>query len=164
VPAADPNLSGEGMRLQQAVALREAAATNPAYKRDAVERNFLRALGVDAPDEYYGSVEDIPPAKDPKIVVEEMRDAREKARMQLDAQTFAATLEQTERLNNAKILELEAKVAQILDAVDGEEEAAGLERFRAELDAAKTFAEMIQMQREAAAQAASAPVPSGAME
>lgn len=156
IPAADPNLSSEAVRLQQAIAMRDAAQTNPAYKRDAVERNFLRALGVDSPDEYYGSIEDIEPPKDPKIVVAEMQHQREMARLQLDEAEFISTLEETRRLNSAKILEMEAQVAKLLDKVEGAEEAAEVEQFRAIIDAMKAADEMMLRQEELVQQRAEA--------
>lgn len=156
IPAADPNLSSEAVRLQQAIALREAAATNPAYKRDAVELNFLRALGVDSPEEYYGSVEDIPPQKDPRIAVAELQHQRDIARLELDTQEFLAMLEQTRALNEAKILELEAKVAAILDGIEGAAEAREVELFRAAIDEMKATndallrqAELVEQRKEA---------------
>jgi chaperonin GroES len=148
IPAADPNLSSEAVRLQQAIALREAAATNPAYKRDAVEKNFLRALGVDSPDEYYGSVEDIPPAKDPRLAVAELQYQRDMARLELDTQDLIATLEQTRRLNDAKVLELEAKVAAILDGIEGNAEAREVELFRAGIEEMKATNEILLRQQE----------------
>ena len=152
IPAADPNLSSEAVRLQQAVALREAAATNPAYKRDAVELNFLRALGVDSPEEYYGSVEDIPPPKDPKIVVAELKHEKDMTALQLQEAQFVAELEEAGRLNDAKILELEAKVAQILDAIDGDAESREVEAFRTAIDAMKASNDAMLRQRELAQQ------------
>lgn len=148
IPAADPNLSSEAVRLQQAVALREAAATNPAYKRDAVERNFLRALGVDSPDEYYGSIEDVPPGKDPKIVVAELKHEHGMASLELEGQRLMAELEETARLNDAKILELEAKVAQILNEIDGSEESREVEAFRVAIDARKHMNDALLRQKE----------------
>lgn len=148
IPAADPNLSSEAVRLQQAIALREAAQTNPAYKRDAVERNFLRALGVDSPDEYYGSVENIPPPKDPKIVVAEMNHELAMARLDLDTEDFMATLQQTAELNEAQILKLEAEVAKILADIEGGAESREVESFRASIDAMKAANEAILRQRE----------------
>lgn len=150
VPAADPNLSSEAVRLQQAVALREAAQNNPAYKRDEVERNFLRALGIDNPDEYYGSVKDIPPAEDPKITLEKIRDAREREKMQVEAAAMVAELQEARRLNDAKIVEMEANVAAILAGIEGDQEAAMVERFRVALDAMKSASENLLRQEEMA--------------
>jgi len=157
IPMADPNLAGEAEQAQQAIMLREAASQNPAYKRDAVERNFLRrAVKVDNPDEYYGSIEEVQPPKDPKLVIAEMQHQRDMARLELDTQDFVATLEQTAALNEAKILELEAKVAQILDAIDGSEESREVEAFRAAIDGMKAANEAILRQRELAQQQAEA--------
>lgn len=156
IPAADPNLSSEAVRLQQAIALREAAATNPAYKRDAVERNFLRALGVDSPDEFYGSVEELPPPVDPKMEIAKLQHQRDMARLELDTQDLIATLQETRRLNDAKILELEAKVAEILAGIEGSAESAEVERFRFALDAMKAASDAMLAQEQAIQQRAEA--------
>ena len=112
-PVADPNVTSETMRIQQAGALKQAAATTPGYDRDAVERRYLKALRVDAPNEVFKGTAGQPAPKDPKLVIEETklqgRMAELDKTLQVEMQKFAITLQEEQRLNNAKITELEAK-------------------------------------------------------
>ena len=112
-PVADPNVTSDMMRLQMAGALKQAAATSPGYNRDAVELRYLKALRIDGIKEVFQGTQGAPPPKDPKLVIEETkiqgRMAELDKKMQADMQTFAITLQEEQRLNNAKIAELEAK-------------------------------------------------------
>jgi len=112
-PVADPNVTSETMRIQLAGALKQAAATTPGYNRDAVERRYLKALRVESPSEVFQGTEGQPPQKDPKLAIEEAkiqgRLAEQDKLLQSQMQQFVFTLQEEQRLNNAKILELEAK-------------------------------------------------------
>jgi len=112
-PVADPNVTSETMRIQLAGALKQAAATTPGYNRDAVERRYLKALRVESPSEIFQGTEGQPPQKDPKLAIEEAkiqgRLAEQDKLLQSQMQQFVFTLQEEQRLNNAKILELEAK-------------------------------------------------------
>ena len=129
-PVADPNLTSETMRVQQAITLKQAAGSTPGYNKDEVERRFLRALHVDGIDSVFKGTEGMQPPKDPALAIEEVRgqtalqgkqmDNRTKQaalqlkaqELQLEAQKFAAELQEEQRLNNAKIMELTAKAAE----------------------------------------------------
>lgn len=112
-PVADPNVTSDSMRLQLAITLKQAAATSPGYNKDEVERRFLKALRVDAIETVYQGTEGQPPAKDPKLVIEETkiqgRLQEQQIALQAAMQQFVITLQEEQRLNNAKILELQAK-------------------------------------------------------
>ena len=112
-PVADPNVTSDSMRLQLAGALKQAAATTPGYNKDAVEIRFLKALRVDGIPSVFPGTQGQPPAKDPKLVIEETKikgRLEEQAHaLQADMQKFAITLQEEQRINNAKITELEAK-------------------------------------------------------
>jgi chaperonin GroES len=112
-PVADPNVTSDSMRLQLAGALKQAAATTPGYNKDAVEIRFLKALRVDGIPSVFPGTQGQPPAKDPKLVIEETKikgRLEEQAHaLQADMQKFAITLQEEQRINNAKIAELEAK-------------------------------------------------------
>ncbi|MGP1666488.1 MAG: hypothetical protein ACTS5I_11380, partial [Rhodanobacter sp.] len=49
-PVADPNITSDSQRLQQALTVKQSAATTPGYDLDEVERRFLKALHVDGID------------------------------------------------------------------------------------------------------------------
>ena len=119
VPAADPNLVSESMRLQQAVAIKQSAATTPGYDISAVERNFLRTLRVDGIDVLYPGPDKVPPLKNPKVQVEEIRAQLATARLEQEKQQFTLDLAEQHALNEAKIIELETKAAEHMASADG---------------------------------------------
>ncbi len=112
-PVADPNVTSETMKLQLATALKTSAASTPGYDHDAVEMRFLKALHVDAPEQVFPGTKGQPPAKDPKLVIEETkiqgRLQEQQLELQARQQEFTITLMEERRVNNAKILELMAK-------------------------------------------------------
>jgi len=101
------------MRLQLALTLKQAAASTPGYNKDLVETRFLKALRVEGIPAIFPGTQGQPPAKDPKLVIEETkiqgRLAEQDKALQLEMQKFVITLQEEQRLNNAKILELQAK-------------------------------------------------------
>lgn len=112
-PVADSNVTSDTMRLQMAGALKQAAMSTPGYDRDAVEVRYLKALRVEGIQAVFPGTKGQPPAKDPKLVIEETkiqgRLAEQDKLLQHQMQQFAMTLQEEQRLNNAKITELEAK-------------------------------------------------------
>lgn len=112
-PVADPNVTSETMRLQQAVGLKQAAATIPGYNKDAVETRYLKALRIENIPEVFPGTQGQPPAKDPKLVIEEAkiqgRLAEQDKALQAQMQQFVVSLQEEQRVNNAKIVELQAK-------------------------------------------------------
>ena len=112
-PVADPNVTSDSMRLQMAGALKQAAMTTPGYNRDAVEVRYLKALRIDGIPLVFSGTQGQPPAKDPKLQIEEVkiqgRLQEQQIALQAHMQEFAITLEEEKRMNNAKIVELMAK-------------------------------------------------------
>lgn len=135
VPAADPNMTSESMKLQQAVTLKQAAMTTPGYNKVAVEHNFLRALRVDGVETLFPGEPPAPPPPDPKIVIEQMRDRREMLRMRMEQDQFAISLMEEHRLNTAKIIQLQADAAKLMTEAGGAQSAQQLEVLRAAIDA-----------------------------
>jgi len=112
-PVADPSITSEGMRLQLAGALKQSAMQTPGYNKDAVEVRYLKALRVENIPEVFPGTAGQPPAKDPKLVIEETkiqgRLAEQDKALQAEMQKFVVTLEEEKRMNNAKVMELMAK-------------------------------------------------------
>lgn len=112
-PVADPNMTSETMRLQQALTLKQAAMSTPGYNKDEVEVRFLKALRIEGIKTIFPGTQGQPPAKDPKLVIEETkiqgRLAEQERQLQADMQQFIIALQEEQRLNNAKIMELQAK-------------------------------------------------------
>jgi len=94
--------------------VKQAAATTAGYDRDVVERNFLRAIQVSGMDEIYKGQDKLPPPKDPKVQVEEMKQKAKIGALQLKSKTFAATLEENKKVNMAKIAQMEANAIKLM--------------------------------------------------
>lgn len=137
VPAADPNLVSESMKLQQAVAIKQSAQTTPGYDIPAVERNFLRTLRVDGIEVLYPGPDRVPPLKNPKQIVEELK--LEAAKMKLESETrqFIAQLMEDHELNEAKIRELEAKAIEHMANAQGVETGHNIALLEAAIGALK---------------------------
>lgn len=132
-PAADPNVTSESMRVQIAGAVKAAAQSTPGYNHDEVERRYLRALRVEGIEALFPGTEGQPPAKDPKLVLQEAKNAGaaqlqqgdlqfKAMELQAAQQQFVMELMEERRLNNAKILELMASADQA--AANAQSEAA----------------------------------------
>lgn len=143
VPAADPNLTSESMRLQQALTLKQMAGQTPGYDRDAVERRVLQTMRVDGVEVLFPGSKALPPGDSEKIAIEKLRAQREQLKAQVQNQQFMLTLMETQRLNRAKISEIEAKIVKIMSDVEGDEKALKLEGFQTILDAMKSNDEMM---------------------
>lgn len=154
-PVADPNITSDGMRLQLAGALKQAAATTPGYNKDAVERRFLKALHVDAIDEVFKGTEGMPPPKDPMLAIEELRSQTKLQGKQMDAeatqaelairdkelmlegQKFIMELQEEQRVNNAKIMDLMAQSQEAAANAQSEQAYAQVALINAEISRAQ---------------------------
>ena len=132
-PVADPAVSSDTMQLQRAIAMKQSAASTPGYDLDEVERRFLKSMHVDGLDAVFHGTKDQPPPKDPKLViaeleaqtalqVEQMRMQGKQAELSAQGQQFIMKLQEEQRLNNARIIELEAKAQEA--AANAQNEAA----------------------------------------
>ena len=140
-PVADPNVTSDSQRVQLAITLKQAAATTPGYNTDAVERRFLKAIKVDAPEEVYRGTEGMPPPKDPKLVIAELKEQGETGRHQMEleakSQEFILSLMEERRVNNAKIVELMAKADEASTNAESEMAYALVAATNAQIAAAK---------------------------
>lgn len=116
VPSADPTVVSEEARLNRIMAVKQAAMTTPGYNVDAVEREWLRALGVEGVGMLYPGPEAVPPTPDARSQIEAQKLQLEaqklqiaQAKLQSETQLAIAELMEQRRLNSAKILELEAR-------------------------------------------------------
>lgn len=122
VPAADPDMTSDAERLQQAMLLKQAAMSTPGYDKYAVEKKFLRCIKVTDIDSIFPDPKGpnaVPPTPNPKVVVEMMRLEGQKLKLKLDMQFKIADLMQQAELNAAKIKELEARAMKELAEADG---------------------------------------------
>ena len=141
-PVADPNITSDTMRLQLAGALKQAAMTTPGYNRDAVELRYLKALRIDNIPAVFPGTQGQPPAKDPKVVLEETkiqgRLAEQDKALQAQMQQFVMELQEEQRLNNAKIAHLQAQAMNEAASAQTEAAYAQVAMINAEISRVKT--------------------------
>jgi chaperonin GroES len=136
-PAADPNLSSDGQRVQQASMVKQSAATTPGYDKDEVEMNWLRALRVENVERMFLGSKKVPPAPHPKVMLEQLRQegglkkvmAQMQARQQEKIMDIIASREQVQ----AEIELLKAQCVEILSAVGAAQAAHELKAFEAQI-------------------------------
>lgn len=141
-PAADPAITSDQQALQQAMLLDAQSKTTPGYNQDAVQRRVLKAAKISAPDEVFPGTQGQPPAEDPKVTLEKIKQegATQRAQMELASaqQQFALEMMEEQRLNNAKIAELFAKAQEASANAQSEEAYAQIAIINAEISRAKT--------------------------
>lgn len=143
-PAADPNTVSAAQRLNQAMMVREAAYTAPGgYDIDAVERLYLDALRVPNRDAIYVGLENAPPGEDPKVQVEKMRTQIEMQDQQLRQWEFIKEWQEAIRLNTARIQNLEAQTASILQDMDIAQAQQARDALQAFIDGIKSHNDML---------------------
>jgi len=144
-PAADPNLASDGARVQQAMMIKQNAATTPGYDLNVVELNLLRAMKVEGIESLFKGVESTPPPKDPRIAVEELKQAGKK-----EIQSAALQVKVAEKLLDlkagrdeiaARIELLKAQSAEILSEIGAKKATHELATFEAQINALKAIDE-----------------------
>jgi hypothetical protein len=143
-PVADPSITSEQQRMQQALALKQAAMSTPGYNLPEVERNYLRALHIDNWEVVYPGPDKIPPPANPKVQIEQMKMQTKQLTLQADMQKFAADLMEKRRLNSAKILQLEAQAAKLIAEAGGVETGHEIAAFEAAIGALKAHDESLR--------------------
>lgn len=119
-PAADPNVTSDAMRLQQAIMLKQSAASTPGYDMDAVERRFLRAMKVDAIEEVFPGTAKTGQREPEKITIQKMKLQGEQMWMQHETTQFVLQLQEEQRMNNAEIAKIEAEIADMRETQQGD--------------------------------------------
>jgi chaperonin GroES len=135
VPVADPTIASEGARFAQAQMIKAAAGTTAGYDRDAVERRYLKALGVDDVAELFPGAAGQEPPKDPRVQIQELKNQATQMELQMQQQMFAMEMQETVRVNSAKILEMEAQVQLLMTKASTETDKQRVSAFRAAIEA-----------------------------
>ena len=141
-PAADPNLTSSAMRIEQAGMMAQRAAMTAGYNRDEVEKNLLRAMRVDAIDVFFPGSDKVPPIPNPHVLVAQTRLEGEKLKVKGHLAEALLKLEEDKKLNEAKIMQLEAQAAKLLMDAEDADAAAKLKEFEAQIGAMKSVHEM----------------------
>jgi chaperonin GroES len=126
MPTADPNITSDSQRMQQAMGLASREAAMPGlYNTYEVEQLILKAMKINdiekiLPDPKGPNA--IPPMPNPKLQIEEMRMKSKQAESELAMKMGLLKLMGEAELNQAKIkkLEAEAEVFKIGIATEGE--------------------------------------------
>lgn len=135
VPVADPNIVSFQMRFFQAQSIRTASQQVPGYDIDYVERQFLKALRVEAIDRYFPGAKKVPPPPNPKVQIAEMQMQIKRLALEDSKLQWIATLMEQKRLNTAKIVELQARASAAMAGVDAQQAATQLSYLQMALDA-----------------------------
>lgn len=146
VPAADPNITSDEIQLRQAVALKQSAATTPGYDLAEVEHRYLTALKVEGIDKVFPGPGKVPPLPNFKLQIEQLKQQGRQMEMQQDMQRFAAELMEQQRVNNAKIIQLQAQAAKLLSEVKNEDQRLAIAAIDAQIGAFKAHNEAIMSQ------------------
>lgn len=142
-PAADPNLTSEQMAINQAVMLKQNAATTPGYDPDAVERRVLKAMKVDAIDQVYPGIKATGAPKDSKLQIQEMKTQVQMAELQMKQAQFAAQLMEEQRMNDAQIAKILSDIETARATLEGDMQDRQVSMLNAMLGFTKTRNEAI---------------------
>jgi len=143
-PVADPNITSDHMKQVQAQMLKQAAYTTQGYDLEKVERRYLKAFKVDGIDEIYKGPGKVPPLPNPKVMVEQMKMQPKMEQLKLDKQEMLMNYYEDRRINNAKIIELEAKAALEMEEAGGIKEGHRIAAFAAAIGAMKAHDEHLK--------------------
>lgn len=135
VPAADPLIASEGQRFAQAQALAERSGAVSGYDTDEVERRYLRALQIPDVDKVFVGTANTPPPIDVKVQLQQMKNEVAMAQMQQKQFEFVITMQETVRVNTAKIMQLEASAREMDAAAASEADKQKITAFRAGIEA-----------------------------
>ena len=124
-PTADPHVSSDAQRMQQAMVLGERIKNVPGmYNRYEVERKFLEAIRIPDIDKILPDPKGpnaVPPPPNPKVQVEEIKAKVKQASDQLQFKMALLKLMKEAELNQAKIEKLQAEVAVLYTEADNAE-------------------------------------------
>ena len=121
VPAADPKVASRSARMEKISAVKQSAMMTPGYNIPAVEKKFLETLEIDDIETIYPGPEKVPPRIDPKVQVKQIEAQLREKELAAEMQRFAAEQLEQVRINDAKIIQLEAQAAKLMaDAADAD--------------------------------------------
>lgn len=89
------------------------------YNLPEVEKDYLRAMSVDDIGRIYPGPDKVPPISNPKIQVEQLKLQGQQAALQAKMKMFAAEMQEEIRMNDAKIVELQARAAGEMEKAGG---------------------------------------------
>lgn len=146
VPVADPNITSDDQRRQQALLLKQVAMTTPGYNLKEVEHRYLKANHVEGIDIVYPGPDKVPPLPNPKMQVEQAKLESKKAQFDMQMKQFMMNLEEERKLNSAKIMELYAKATKEMEEAGGVKTGHDIAMFEAQIGALRANDESLARQ------------------
>ena len=139
-PSADPNLTSEGSRINQALMLKQASMQTPGYNKYEVEKKWLSALHISDVDKIYPDPKGpnaVPPPPNPKLQIEQLKAETKKADMELRMKLGLLKMMGDAELNQAKIKKLEAEAVAVMAGIQNEQTKTKVHEINAAIAAAK---------------------------
>lgn len=137
VPAADPNLTTDSMRYQQALLIKQSAQTTPGYDSDAVEINWLKAMRVDGYQAFFPGSKGQAPRPDPKVILEQIKSQRKEMELKYHMAEVMQGIQADMEKNMATIQLIQAETVAVMANVGAEKAKHQLNVLNAQLVAAK---------------------------
>ena len=142
-PMADPHLASDGHRSQQALMVKQFAASTPGYNKDAVERMVLRAMRVESIDTLFPGSDKIPAPPHPKVMIENLKGEQKLKQIQEQGKQrfmeMMVTMEAEQRKTAAEIALMEAEVASIVHEMGAAAASHEVKAFEAQIGALKAM-------------------------
>ena len=148
-PVADPHILSDSAKLQQAMFLKQSAMSSPGYDHEAVERRVLTSMHIQGISEVYPGPKSPKATQlpNPKVSLEQIKiqGKMQLAQLQLQSQQqqFVMGLMEEQKLNNAKIIELQAKAVRELAEAKGIKEGHTIALIEAQLGVLKSHNDVL---------------------
>jgi len=137
MPTADPSVTSDAQRMQQAAAVAQRVAATPGlYNRYEAEYTFLKAMKITNIDKLLPDPKGpnaVPPPVNPKMQIEQLKAEAKKAESELAMKMGLLKLMGDAELNQAKIKKLEAEAEAIKVGVATEGEKMRLNQINSEI-------------------------------
>jgi len=137
IPAADPNLTTDSMRYQQALLIKQSAQTTPGYDSDAVEINWLKAMRVDGYQAFFPGSKGQALRPDPKVILEQIKSQRKEMELKYHMAEVMQGIQADMEKNMATIQLIQAETVAVMANVGAEKAKHQLNVLNAQLVAAK---------------------------
>ena len=139
-PTADPHIISDSQRIMQAEALRNAAMTAPGFDMYQVNKRYLQALKIPALEQVLPDPKGpnaIPSGPSEKVQIEQMKQEGKMQEIQMNIKLEIMRLTEEANLNQAKIQQLQAQAALLLEQAKDVTNTSEMEVVKATLTAAK---------------------------
>ena len=122
IPTADPYVVSDDAKMAQAVAVKNSAQSTSGYDKYVVERRFLKALKVQGIDQIFPDPKGpkaVAPLPNPKLQIEQMNLEDKKADRKSKDMKMLLTIQEQAKLNDAKVLKMQAEAKKITEETTG---------------------------------------------